>query len=520
VPARLPGSVREQTRYSVSGALSILAHALFVLAFMWAFRIETNELDFNDEEEDFDLDFIEFDVKQIEPDKAQGKVDEQPKPEDPPAEEEAAPPPIDQPKDPNGEAALPEPEPEAPPKPKFGEKSSRIKALVPPNATWTLVLANNRIKKLPFRDSATELMAPLRDFRLLVDDAGFNIWEDFEYVVMGSPDATDQTQAFVAVQYAFGHTEMKAGIERACTKHGLVVDWREENGAIIGDPRYADPDLEEKNPDDRQFVLLPGDKVALYLREAFVAQAVEGPDASKGKTSGNFVANIAKIRRYTQDEPKAGIQLVIEDIRSMVRVPKGAPIEVPSRAEVMWEADKNPELVIKLDFLETAHAEKAETYWNEKLLADLKKAPALDFLVAGLIAGTTLERDQRQLVFRHQFNERSAQIVLQTIADEFGKAMRWSKKEALAATAERERLWALREAGDLLPSQVIEQPSETGEPGETGEPEPSDPQPGEETGEPVPTPVPSEPAPNAPAPGESEPAEPSEPTDPSEPPSE
>ena len=278
---------------------------------------------------DYDLDFIVFDVKEIEPDKAQGELDDKPPDPDPPAEQEATPPPIPQPPDPNGEAALPEPEPEAPPKPKFGEKTSKISALVPDNATWTLVLANTRIKKLPFRDSATEIMAPLRDFRLLVDDAGFNIWEDFEYVVMGSPDATDQTHAFVAVQYSFGHTEMKAGIERACAKHGLVIDWREENEAMIGDPHYSDPDVEDKNPDDRQFVLLPGDKVALYLREAFVPQVVAGPDASKGKTSGNFVANIAKIRRYTQAEPKAGIQLVIADIRSMVRVGKKFPVRDP-----------------------------------------------------------------------------------------------------------------------------------------------------------------------------------------------
>jgi outer membrane biosynthesis protein TonB len=486
--------VREQTRYSVSGALSLLAHALFVLAFVWAFRIETDELDFDDEIPDYDLDFIVFDVKQIEPDKAQGVVDDKPPDPDPPAEQESTPPPIEQPKDPNGEAALPEPEPEAPPKPKFGDKTSKIKALVPPNATWTLVLANTRIKKLPFRDSATEIMAPLRDFRLLVDDAGFNIWEDFEYVVMGSPDATDQTQAFVAVQYAFGHTEMKAGIERACTKHGMIVEWREENEAIIGDPRYENPDLEDKNLDDRQFVLLPGDKVALYLREAFVAQAIEGPDASKGKTSGNFVANIAKIKRFAQAEPKAGIQLVIEDIRSMVRVGKGFPFEIPSRAEVMWEADKNPELVIKLDFLETAHADKAEVYWNDKLEADLKKLGAWD-VAGGIISGMTLERNQRTLVFRYQFNETSARVVLQMIAKEFGKAMRWSKKEALAAQAERERLWALREDGKRLPSEVIGQP-----PTEPGEPptEPDDPPPSEETGEPQPsepepTPAPSEP---------------------------
>jgi hypothetical protein len=83
--------------------------------------------------------------------------------------------------------------------------------------------------------------------------------------------------------------------------------------------------------------------------------------------------------------------------------------------------------------------------------------------------------------------------------------MRWSKKEALAAQAERERLWALRDAGKLLPSQVIEQPDEpapSGEPapgGETGEPQPSEPEPApaptEPTGETGET---SEPAPAVP----------------------
>jgi hypothetical protein len=447
--------VREPTRYSLSGALSLLAHAVFVAAFVWAFNVQHPDLELSDELPDYDIDFIEFDVKQIEPDKAQGEVEEQPEPppEDPPDEQEAAPPPVELPIDPNAEASLPEPEPE-PPKPKFGDKTSKITALVPPNATWTLVLANSRIKKLPFRDAATEIMAPLRDFRLLVDDAGFNIWEDFEYVVMGSPDATDQTQAFVAVQYNFGHAEMQAGIERACAKQGLVVDWREQDEIRIGDPRYLDPDLEAKNPDDRQFVLLPGDNVALYLREAFVEQVVAGPDASKGNTSGNFVANIAKIKRYTYAEPKAGIQLVIEDIRSMVRVGPDFPIEIPSRAELMWEAANDPELVIKLDFLETAHAEKAQTYWEDQLEADLRKVGAWD-VAGGIISGMSLERDKRQLSFRYQFNENSARVVLQMVAKEFGKAMRYSKQEALAAQAAREQNWEQREGGKLLPSEAL-----------------------------------------------------------------
>jgi len=450
--------VREPTRYSLSAALSVLAHLLFVVIFAISLRTESEPLDLSEELPDYEIDFIEFEVKEIEPDKAQGEVEEQPEQsEDPPAEQEAAPPPVEQPTDPEGDKSVPEPEPEAPPKPKFGEKKSQIKALVPPNATWTLMLANSRIKKLPFRDSATEIMAPLRDFRLLVDDAGFNVWEDFEFIVMGSPDATDQTQAFVAVQYTFGHAEMKAGIERACAANGMIVEWREENEALVGDPRFADPELEAKNQDKREIVLLPGDKVAILVREEFVADVVAGPNAGKGKTSGNFVANVAKMKKYTYAEPKAGVQLVVEDIRRMVDLEEvRLPFEIPSRAELMWEAAKQPELVIKLDFLETGHAELAEKYWNEHLEADLRKAGAWD-VAGGIIAGTTVERDKRQLVFRYQFDEVAARVALQMIAKEFGRVMRYSKKEALDAKARREQNWALREDGKRLPSEVLDQ---------------------------------------------------------------
>jgi hypothetical protein len=461
--------VREGTRYGVSAVLSVVAHVLFALAFLWAARIEP-EADplVVEDDEDFEIDFVEFEPKEILPDAAQGD----PKPEQPPepAPEETAPPPEPLPEGPPTEPEPPPPEPEAPPKPKFGEKSSKIAAMVPENATWSLMLANTRIKKLPFRDEATEIMAPLRDFQLLVDDAGFDVWEDFEFIVMGSPDFTDPTQAFVAVQYKFGHAEMKAGIDRANAKAKMVVDWREENGATIGDPRMLDPDAEE--PDNRQYVLLPGDSVALYVREEFIPQIVAGPQGGKGKTSGNFVANIAKMRKFTQAEPKAGVQLVLADLRSMVKLPPDSAFDVPDRIELMWEAAKTPELVIKIDFVAEEHAVKAETYWNDKLEQDLRDAGAW-MTVGGMIEATTIEREGKQIRLRHEFGEAAARITLQMLAKEFGKAMRYSKKQAEAAKERRKQNWEKREGGKLLPSEVRPKDAKPAEP-KPVEPEPED----------------------------------------------
>ena len=469
--------MQERARYSLSGALSLAVHAFVVLMFVWSLAID-DTIVVTEELPDWDIDFIEFEVKDIEPDAAQGEPEPEPEPElEPPAPEEAAPPPVEQPESPEG-AAQPEPEPEAEPKPRFGEKKSKIGALVPPNATWTLVLANKRIKKLPFRDAATEIMAPLPDFRILVDAAGFNVWEDFEFIVMGSPDATDWTQAFVAVQYTFGHEEMKAGIMRAAKRYGMVVEWSEQDGVPVGDPYFADPDIEAKNRDERVYVLLPGDKVALYLRKEFLPQVIEGPSAKKGKTSGNFVANIARIRRFVAAEPKAGVQLIVEDLRSMISLGSDAPFEIPSRAELMWEAAKKPELVIKFDFLESEHADGAERFWNEELEDLLRQLKVWDGFVGGIVSAVELERDKRQLRLRYQFNETSAKVTLDAVATEFGRAMRWSNEKSEQARKEREEAWAAREGGKKLPSEVFDAEPEPSaeEPGssEGGEPEPDE----------------------------------------------
>lgn len=465
--------MHERTRYGLSAVLSVLAHVLFTIAFVWAAKLETEPEPLVIDDGDFSIDIVEFEVKDILPDAAQG--DPQPEPPEPePAPEEAAPPPEPLPEGPATAPELPEPEPEAPPKPKFGAKTSKIAAMVPENATWTLMLANTRIKKLPFRDEATEIMAPLRDYQLLVDDAGFNVWEDFEFIVMGSPDFTDMTQAFVAVQYEFGHAEMKAGVDRACAKAEMVVDWREENGATIGDPRMIDPEQDEF--DDRQFVLLPGDSVALYVREEFIPQIIAGPEGGKGKTSGNFVANIAKMRKFTQAEPKAGVQLVLADLRSVIKLPKDSAFDVPDRVELMWEAAKTPELVVKIDFIAEEHATKAETYWNEQLEQDLRDSGAW-MTVGGMIEATVVEREGKQLRLRHEFGEAAARITLQMLAKEFGKAMRYSKKQSEAAKALRAKNWEARQGGKLLPSQAIEQ-------GEANEAKPDEAKPNEAKPEP------------------------------------
>jgi hypothetical protein len=209
--------------------------------------------------------------------------------------------------------------------------------------------------------------------------------------------------------------------------------------------------------------------VAVYVREEFLPQIIAGPDAAKGKTAGNFVANIAKMRRFTQQEPRAGMQLVMKDMRAALKRVRGLPFEFPDDLEIMAEASTDPELVIKLGFLEKAHAKGAETFWREDLKKLIDGDIRLKFVAGGFYASTGVEQVDEQLVLRNHFDSDQTRTILQLIADGSRKMMKKSKEEMDRRRQERQEMWKAREGGKLLPSQVYGQDGAADAPAPAGD---------------------------------------------------
>ena len=425
---------------------------------------------------DIELEITEMDF--IDPDREQGEN----KPP-PPPEPEVIPQPMGPELPPEGLGPKPPEKPPEPPKPKvFGEKTSKVDQLGPTGSNFYALLNAKKVAPLAFAESIVEIMAPLPDFQFIIEGGGFHALRDFNYIVIASPDIRVVTQTFLAVEYKLPQAEIQAGLERAAADRKQKIEWVVKDGRTMGNPVPIDDP--EKDHDPRWFVFLD-DKVAVYVREEFLPNITAGPDETKGKTAGNFIANLTKMKTFAAREPRAGLQLVLKDILASVKV-KNFPFELPNGAELMAEAAAEPELMIKFEFLDEVAAKRLEKQWLNDLPRFIdEKVP---FVARGIVRGfydsTTISLDGKHVTLRCPFSEDQAKLILEQIAAGARKMLKKTPEEIEADKKRRDELWELRKNGKLTPSEALEKlhgsgPTKPVPDGKIDEPRPDAPVPDE-----------------------------------------
>ncbi len=478
---------------------------------------------------DIEMPDIEFELTEmdfVDPEQELGKTQEPP-----PPEPEVIPAPMGPDLPPEGVGPKPEDKPPEPPKPKvFGEKTTKVDELGPANSNFYMLLNARKVAGLPFAESIVEIMAPLPDFQLIIAGGGFHALRDFNYLVIASPNLRDLTQTFLAVEYKLSQEEMIAGIERAVAADDETIEWVEKDGRKMGNP--APIGAPDKDRDPRWFVFLD-DKVAVYVREEFLPAIARDGDDGK-KTSGNFVANLAKMKTFAAREPRAGLQLVLKDILASVKIKK-SPFEIPDSVELMAEAKAAPELVIKMEFVDDVAAKRMENQWKDDLPRFIdEKVP---FIVRGMVRGFYDDAEftlaGKEITLRSSFTESQASLILDQIAAGSRKMLRKTPEEIEAARKAREEIWQLRKNGKLTPSQALDKqkgtagttsagtapagtaPTGTPKPDDakapTPEPKDKPAEPAAAAGEPGPKPAAPKPEPPAEAPVDAKPPEPTPP---------
>lgn len=445
---------------------------------------------------------LEFEVTQLEPVVIDQQLEGQIKPPEPPPEPEVVPPPMGPDKPPEGEGPKPGEEEKPPPKPKpqFGEKTSKVSDLGPASSNFFMLLVAKKVAGLPFAESVVEIMSPLPDFDFIVTGGGFHALKDFNYIVIASPNLRDLTQTFLAVEYRLPQAEMLAGLNRAAEAQGERIEWETRDGRMMGNPKpVADP---EKDLDPRWFVFLDDD-VAVYAREEFLPAILEGPDEAKGNTAGNFVANLTKLKTFAAREPRAGLQLVLKDLRASIKLKKEPPFPIPNNLELMAEAAQSPELVIKSEYLDAVEATQMERQWTEDLpkFIDDKVPFYARFMVRSFYDQTKVSRDDKALQLRADFTKDQATFILDQIAEGARRMLRRTPEEVEAARKRREEMWAARKNGKLTPGEALQQ--QHGAPVDAKNDAKNDTKGGAQNGGPAPTPTPPptpQPAPVEPAP--------------------
>lgn len=413
---------------------------------------------------------LEFEVTEMEvvdiDQQLQGEV------QPPPPQPEVIPPPMGPelpPTTPDAPAPAEEKPPEPPPKPKFGEKTSRVAELGPASSNFFMLLNAKKVAPLPFAETVVEIMAPLPDFDFIVAGGGFHPLRDFNYLVIASPNLRDLTQTFLAVEFKLSQEEMVAGLDRAAAAEGERIEWETREGRMMGNPKpIADP---SKDYDPRWFVFLD-DKIAVYVREEFLPAVTGGTAEVKAGSAGDFVANLTKLRTFAAREPRAGLQLVLKDLHAAIKLKKEPPFPIPNNLELMAEAAADPELVIKSEYLDAVDATKMEKQWTEDLPAfiDDKIPFYARFMVRSFYEQTTISRDAKALLLRADFTKDQAKFILEQIAEQSRRMLKRTPEQLEARRKAREEMWEARKNGKLTPSQVLEkQQGKSGAP-PTGEP--------------------------------------------------
>ncbi len=494
--------LRPKTRTFASIMASIVLHSVAVVRLNCGFDVDL-------EMPEFELELTEMEM--LDPDQVLGDQPEpEPEPEvlatPPPTPETPAEPEVD-PEAPAEPEAEPEPEPE---KPKFGDKTSKIDKLGPANSSFFILLATRKIAKLKFASQVVDLVAPLPDFEFIIEGGGFHVLRDFNFILIASPDLRWVSQTFLAVEYRLDREELKAGLERAAARDGQAITWEEgDDGITKGEPKPTDP--ERKDWDPRIFILLES-KVALYVRPEFVDQILTGPDDSKGKTTGNYVANLSRLRRFAAREPRAGLQLSFKDLHSALKKPKRPPpFPIPDDLEIMAEAANEPELVAKFEFLDQVAAKEFELKWTEALpkIIDTKVPFIARGLLRGIYSGIEIERSRKNVSLRNRFSETQATMLLDLMGDLAAKMLKRDPKKMEERRKERDELWKARKKGKLTPSEAYQkleeakQPAGAEQPGVDTSASPEAPS----VGKSGVTPLPKKPAPGPPQPAKSPPGD-------------
>lgn len=419
----------------------------------------------------FEMPEIEFELTEVtllDPDAIQG--DDGPGEMEPPPIPEPPPPPPSPPEVPPPEGGL-EPAPPPPSKPSdapdpnasattpaepnrsLGRKNSHVDRLGPANSTFYFLLVPAKIRKMAHAEAAMDIMASFPDFEYLVDAGGFDPLRDFDHLVISTPNITDPRQTFLVVDYKMNRDDVRRTIERAATRRGEVIEWLDEDGVVRGNPRPADPTREDWDP--RWFVLPEDTKIAAYIREEFVPSLLK-EDVGPEKTASNYVANLAKLRRFAGRIPTAGFQFLQKDIYAALKSVRGLPFPLPDALEVTMEAAEEPELLIRATFLNDGDAKATELWMRDELPRIINSNILYKLKMKWIYELFEIERDGADLKLWAQLDADQTKLLLTLARDLVAKVQRKDPAELEASRQQRAENWKKRKGGKLPPTALDE----------------------------------------------------------------
>jgi hypothetical protein len=258
--------------------------------------------------------------------------------------------------------------------------------LGPQGSRFTMLLRVDRLKGTPFAAPVDHLLMRMPDRRDLLEGTGLSFYDDFEALLVATPNPLDYRVTFLAARHHVGDSAMRSAIDRGAHATGRVVAWRSEGGRPWGERRARRGTVAPATGDER-LIVLPASGLVVVTPPAYRAlllaparrssDAGAGADADPeggapdaGRTSPSWAALLQRIDDENGLLPDNAVAMasavdLFERSGNRPVLFLGVELEVPRALAVVLGIEPEPFLEITATFTREADARRWEETWPE-----------------------------------------------------------------------------------------------------------------------------------------------------------
>jgi hypothetical protein len=271
-----------------------------------------------------------------------------------------------------------------------GPGPTDLQQLGPEGSRFTMLLRPDRLKGTAYAAPVDALLMHMPDRRDLLEGTGLSFYDDFEALLIATPNPLDYTVTFLAARHHVGDGAMRTAIDHGARATGRVVSWRNEAGRPWGERRAragAPPQTTMRDarlivlpapglvvvtpPAYRALLLAPARKPAVapsaQVGDAGVAVA-DGGAADAGRPSPSWTSLLRRIDAENGLLPPNAVAMA--SAVDLFKRSSGAPmmvlgveLELPRALAVVLGVEPEPFIEITATFPGEAEARRWEETW-------------------------------------------------------------------------------------------------------------------------------------------------------------
>jgi hypothetical protein len=252
----------------------------------------------------------------------------------------------------------------------------------------------DRLKGTPFAEPVDALLMHMPDRRDLLEGTGLHLYDDFDALLVSTPDPLDYRVTFLAARHHMGDVAMRAAIDRGARATGRVVVWRTEGRRPWGERRVRGPRAPPPDARDERIIVLPASGLVVVTPPAYRALLLAAPRRAPAADAGvaadgsppgvdagtladagdqaapapSWTALLRRIDAEDQLMPEDGVVMLtavdlLQRVVSGHSAVLGVEVDLPHVITAIVGGDPEPYVEVTAEFAEEAEAARWETVW-------------------------------------------------------------------------------------------------------------------------------------------------------------